>query len=177
MRKVLIVDAERCNNCRSCEVACSTAKEGEVCPQKSRVRLTPFSENYFYYPTVCLQCEIPYCAHACPTGALGKDLESGVVGIEKAKCIGCKMCLVACPFGAMGFIDGVAAKCDLCGGDPACVKFCEPQALTFGEPDDISAGKRLNVAQRMKDAHEGTTGGRAGGVGWLKTAVAQVRHD
>jgi Fe-S-cluster-containing hydrogenase component 2 len=59
------------------------------------------------------------------------------------------MCLTACPFGAMGFVDNVAIKCDLCGGKPSCVEFCQAKALTYGVPDDISDAKRISLSDNL----------------------------
>ncbi len=167
MNKILVIDPEKCNGCRSCETACSTAKEGESDLHKSRVRLITFHDEYFYYPNVCLQCEAPYCALVCPTGALHKNLETGIVELTTERCVGCKMCLVACPFGSISMIDKLATKCDLCGGDPVCIRFCEPKALTYGEPDDISTGKRVALAEKMKGTRQVEAEVPARGGWWL----------
>jgi len=69
----------------------------------------------------------------CPNGAIQKDREMERVMINEDLCIGCKMCVSACPTGAMGFDPdhGQAYKCDLCDGDPQCVKICEAGALAY----------------------------------------------
>jgi len=152
MNKVLVVNPVNCTGCRSCETACATIKENEVNLTKSRIRNVRFKDEYFYYPDVCLQCEIPYCALACPSTAITKNSDTGMVELNKDRCVGCKMCLMLCPFGAMGFVDGIAVKCDLCDGDPACVKACNYEALTYGEPDEIGEGKRVVVAEKVKEA-------------------------
>ena len=59
------------------------------------------------------------------------------------------MCLSACPFGAMVFIDKAAIKCDHCGGKPSCVEFCQARALTYGEPNEISDAKRISLSDKM----------------------------
>jgi len=154
---VLVIDPSKCTGCRSCETACSTIKENETNIGKSRVRIVPFYQEYFYYPNVCLHCEIPYCALPCPTMAITKNESTGIVELNEDRCVGCKMCLISCPFGATSFLlrDGVgkAIKCDLCQGDPACVKACKYETLTYGEPDAISAGKRVVVAEKVKKAY------------------------
>lgn len=150
MSKALVVDPSKCTSCRSCEVACSIAKEGEANLSKSRIKLVLFRDDYFYFPVVCLQCETPFCALPCPTGALVKDPDSGVVQLKADKCMGCKWCLISCPFGAITLVDGRAAKCDLCDGDPACVRFCEVDALRYADSHDIGEARRIELATRVK---------------------------
>jgi Fe-S-cluster-containing dehydrogenase component len=77
----------------------------------------------------------------------------GVVKIDYDKCIGCRMCVAACPFGAMNF-DSVAkkvAKCDLCDGDPECVKFCFYKTLTFVDESELATDKRRGAAKKLSD--------------------------
>lgn len=152
MGKELIIEPKRCTACRSCEAACSTARAGVSSLQKSRIRMVLFHEEYFYYPLVCLQCESPACALVCPTGALAKDPESGVVQLAPEKCVGCKMCLIGCPFGAIRFVDRLPAKCDLCNGDPVCVRFCETGALVYADITDAGLHRGIEFALRMKNA-------------------------
>ncbi len=156
MKGVLIIDPSKCTGCRSCEIACSTVKENEVNVEKSRIRIIPFYEEYFYYPNVCLQCDTPYCALPCPTLAIEKDENTGIVRLKEDRCVGCKMCIISCPFGATSFLfrngRGKAVKCDLCEGDPVCVKVCKYDALGYGEPEDMGAGKRVTIAEKVKKA-------------------------
>ena len=140
-------------------------------PVKSVIRIIAFKREAFFYPHVCHQCKVPYCADACPAEALVKNSETGVVELKKDKCIGCKLCLEACPFGAMAMTDdGLAAKCDLCGGDPECVKFCDYDAIRLGDADEISQSKRLieaegifaaigNQPRKLFDVHKVSTYG------------------
>jgi len=84
---------------------------------------------------VCQQCDDAACIKACPSGALYLNDETGVVEYNKAKCIHCGMCAVACPFGNIEFSSEKreVIKCDLCGGDPECAKYCPTKALEFAE--------------------------------------------
>jgi Fe-S-cluster-containing dehydrogenase component len=100
-----------------------------------------------------MQCEVPYCASVCPSKAISKNPETGVVKVSKKKCTGCKACLTACPFGAMGFVENVAIKCDLCGGHPSCVEFCQAKALTYGDPNDISGAKRISLSDKLLEIY------------------------
>lgn len=133
MRKRLIVTPERCVNCRSCEVACSFTHAGEANkPAVTRIRVYTFSEER-NVPVTCLQCEEAACMTVCPTGALSRNPETLAVDYNEEKCIRCKSCVYACPFGNCHFDAAYLhiAKCDLCGGDPACARFCPSGALVF----------------------------------------------
>lgn len=154
MSKVLIVDPAKCLGCFSCMVACSTKNEGGGDLNLSRIKVTSFLKEAYSVPTVCLQCETAYCALVCPVAALAKNAETGVVELDRDRCIGCKLCLIACPFGNLTLVNGVSAKCDLCGGDPTCVKVCQWQALTYGEADEIGAGRRLAVASKIYESQK-----------------------
>ncbi len=113
-----------CTDCGMCELMCSLAKTGEVNPYRSRIRVACDPDGFFPHPIVCRHCKRPPCLPACPEpGAM--RLEDGVVVIDESKCTGCLACIDACPFDAI-FIspEGKVLKCDLCQGDPTCVKFC-----------------------------------------------------
>ncbi len=123
--KRLIVTPSRCIGCRSCELSCSFAhfkKPGE--PGISRIRTYTYSDD-FSLVSVCQQCDDAACVRVCPTDALSMN-DAGVVEVNMDKCIHCRMCAVACPFGNIVIEEGTLEiiKCDLCGGDPVCAKFC-----------------------------------------------------
>jgi Fe-S-cluster-containing hydrogenase component 2 len=86
-------------------------------------------------PVFCSQCVNPKCYYACPTGAIYVDEETGARCIDPEKCTGCNKCIEACPFDPpMIKFDSkkeIAIKCDLCGGDPKCVKVCPNKALSY----------------------------------------------
>lgn len=154
--KVIAVDPNKCTGCRLCELACSLKNTGEFNPARARIQVIGFDE-LFSLPVVCFQCEKPYCAEICPTGAITKDTASGVVSISKDKCVGCKMCILACPFGTIVFSseDRVPIKCELCGGDPECVLFCPTGALEFRTADIATIGKRIALSEEFRKIHEG----------------------
>ncbi|MFC1990902.1 4Fe-4S dicluster domain-containing protein [Chloroflexota bacterium] len=152
--KVITADPSACTACRSCEAACATYHEGTPNGLYSRIRVLAFMrtpEPYLFYPHVCMQCETPYCAMVCAPGALQKNKETGVIEYSREKCIGCKLCVVACPYGAMTMHDGVPAKCDLCDGDPQCVKACTFDAIKFGEPEKLAQDKRVVISRAMQE--------------------------
>ncbi|MDO8636810.1 MAG: 4Fe-4S binding protein, partial [Dehalococcoidia bacterium] len=86
----------------------------------------------------------------CPTTALKKNEQTGLVDFFQDKCVGCKLCITACPIGAIALVDGLPAKCDLCGGDPACIKLCEPGAITLGEAESIVESQNLILAEKIR---------------------------
>jgi Fe-S-cluster-containing hydrogenase component 2 len=82
--------------------------------------------------------------------------ESGsrVLQVDEGKCVGCRMCVLACPFGNIEVrAPGRAEKCDLCGGDPVCVQFCPRGALRFGETVDVEGEKRDKWAKALADTY------------------------
>lgn len=149
----MIVDPAKCDGCRSCEVACSTVKEGESNPHKSRIRVIRFPNDCFFYPIVCAQCDYPYCVSSCPTSALSKNPKTGTVEHDRDTCVGCQMCLLVCPFGAITIVDEKPTRCDLCAGDPMCIQFCEPGALTLSESQKIAPVKRATLGDRIREIY------------------------
>ena len=154
MGKMLVIDINKCTGCHTCELACSFAHNGEFNPLKSRIHVSFFVEQATGIPVVCQQCNEAWCAKICPAGAITieKDEVTGatLVKVSEEKCVGCKMCTLACPFGGIVVSDkGHAEKCDLCGGDPECVKFCYPGALKFTKPELGMIARKQGLAQRI----------------------------
>ena len=134
--KRIIWEREKCTGCRVCEAICSFVKEGEFNPVKSRVKVLLTVDRQIRYSVCvsCLQCEEAYCKAVCPAGAIGQN-DAGVKIVDENKCIGCKVCEIACPVGAIAVNSekGVAIKCDLCADqeEPQCVKYCFTEALKY----------------------------------------------
>lgn len=95
--KQTVVYQEKCTACRECEMACSFSHEGTFNPSLSRIRVNDFYEEQFYLPMVCVYCADAPCAAVCPTVAIQRQPD-GQVQVLAERCIGCKMCLLACPF-------------------------------------------------------------------------------
>ncbi|MEK9911184.1 MAG: molybdopterin-dependent oxidoreductase, partial [Candidatus Puniceispirillum sp.] len=144
----LMIDMERCIGCKSCEAACKA--EHGLGPSENRNHVVWLgqtdSPGLDFLTLSCQHCERPACLRACPVSpkAIHKDPETGVVAIDESRCTGCGECVVACPYGAMGYdmIDHHAVKCDLCadrrsnGLRPACATVCPGGAIEFGLRDD-----------------------------------------
>jgi anaerobic carbon-monoxide dehydrogenase iron sulfur subunit len=153
-KKTLIVNPDLCIGCRMCEAVCSLVHYGAIGISHARLKVVRYDKLAFFNPVVCMQCEAPYCGAVCPSQAVSRDSKTGVVTVSKSKCTGCKMCLSACPFGAMTFVDNVAIKCDHCGGKPSCVEFCQAKALTYGSPNDISDTKRISISDKSLEVYK-----------------------
>ena len=98
-------------------------------------------------PLVCLQCGI--CIGSCPLDLIERNDQTGAVEIDKDRCTHCGHCIVSCPFGMITVDkkDGHAIKCDLCGGDPECVKHCREKAILFVDADRAAASRREAAAK------------------------------
>jgi len=137
--KVLAVDPQKCNGCKLCEIACSLFHYSEVDQARSRIHVLEWNMEGMFLPVFCQQCVDAPCKAACPKDAISWQDDWGRVVIDYDRCVSCQMCLAACPFGAIRFdkFREVVFKCDLCNGQPQCVNFCEPGALTFTYADRI----------------------------------------
>ncbi|MGE5485500.1 MAG: 4Fe-4S dicluster domain-containing protein [Ignavibacteriales bacterium] len=154
MKKLLVIDQEKCTLCKRCELVCSLKHEGECRPAKARVNVASFPDDFFWMPVTCQQCDEPVCKEVCPAGAISANEASGAVEINEDKCIGCRMCVMACPFGAMSYSAAgeVAVKCDLCGGEPECALFCPSGAIEYKEADEAYISRRRAVGLKLRDA-------------------------
>ena len=152
MYKTLVVDFQRCTGCRNCEMACSVYHLQASNPAKSAVRVVKREREGVNVPVVCQQCEEPACADICPVQAISRDAETEAMIVDEDLCVGCQMCVVACPFGAITLDKDrrQAIKCDLCGGaEPWCVRFCEPGAITYQSPSSVSQYKKRVAGRRL----------------------------
>ena len=133
----LEIHPDRCTGCKQCELACSWVQTGTFQPSRSLIRVHIFDEQASFAPYTCFQCSEAWCMQACPVNAIDIDETSGAKIVIDQACIGCKLCVIACPFGTMFFEKQaeVASKCDLCAGDPACVKACPTSAIEYTDAE------------------------------------------
>lgn len=199
-----LVDVSRCIGCRKCEQACNQVNElpepdlpfDDVTVLNSSRRPDDKSftvvNRYFtgllddrnqpaptFVKVQCMHCQTPACASACITGALKKQ-DNGAVTYDASRCIGCRYCMVSCPFQIPAYeyhnpITPRVRKCTLCferiskeGGLPGCASICPVEAITFGRRGELLklAHKRiesdpLNYIQRVYGETE------VGGTSWL----------
>jgi len=127
MKQIWIArDYSKCSGCRRCEIACSLKHEGEIWPEASRIRIFMLLPG-IEVPHLCVQCPDYPCVEACPTNALSINKETTAVEIDKEKCIACGKCIDACP-GKIPHMHPTKKHiiiCNLCNGDPECVKVCQ----------------------------------------------------
>lgn len=159
-------DATRCIGCNACAVACKDWNDIQPGQKVQWRRVTTFEYGkaqdvgLFNISLSCMHCAKPACQSVCPTGAITKRAEDGIVVVDQTKCIGCHQCFQACPFGVPQYgADGKMQKCDLCpdrlaaGKDPACVATCPTLALHWGTMEELS----ILAAEKSAKKLQGTT--------------------
>lgn len=160
--KKIFCDTDRCLACKSCELACAV-QHSQSKDLVSAVRETPLPRYRVKVlktgkdsslPLQCRHCETPSCIDACMTGCLRKDPETGATMTNPEVCVGCWMCVMACPYGVIRphLETAKALKCDLCDGregGPACVEACPTKALRFTEAEE-AVGEPAKVRSAKK---------------------------
>jgi formate dehydrogenase iron-sulfur subunit len=199
----VLVDTVACIGCRKCELACNRAHKLSNSPASDFDDRSVFKKhrrptrdaftvvNEFEMPDAtdrkytmkvqCMHCNDPACVSACIVGALHKDSQGPVV-YDAWKCIGCRYCIVACPFQVPAYeydnpMDPQVRKCDFCydrlksGEIPACVAICPNEALTFGTRGDLLEAAYTRIAN-FPDRYVNHVYGEheVGGTSWLYLA-------
>jgi formate dehydrogenase iron-sulfur subunit len=196
----MLSDTTRCIGCRRCEAACNKANnlpapktsfEDTSVFEKKRRPYVADVQSYtavnryegkdgkpVYRKVQCMHCDEPACVSACPVAAMKKTKEGPVVWDEKL-CIGCRYCIIACPFYVPAFeyssaFDPRIQKCFMCykriseGLVPACAEACPVEAITFGKRRDLIKQAKLRVWGEPEKYIDQVYGEEeAGGTGWL----------
>lgn len=151
------VNQQFCAGCKTCQIACKEKNDCELGVRLRRVTEVEgggfaqvgnlFHPNIFAYwiSLSCNHCSDPNCVRSCPTGAMEKNPADGVVAVDTEKCLGCRYCQWACPYGAPQYSEklGKMQKCDMCadyraqGKNPACVDSCIMRAIEWGPIDEL----------------------------------------
>jgi Fe-S-cluster-containing dehydrogenase component len=185
--KAMLYDSSQCVGCQECERACATAhqlpepkdelkvgvirKTSET--QRSAINIFSTSKGEVFNKTQCMHCNEPACAAACLTQAMYKTKEGPVIW-RGNKCMGCRYCMVSCPFDVPKFeyhsANPIIQKCDMCydrivkGQIPACAEACTGGAVIFGTRRELIAEARKRIAKSPKDFYDGIFGeNEAGG--------------
>ena len=140
----LTVIPERCSGCKICELVCAYHHYQVNNPKKASIRVMAlYPHPVVRLPVVCQQCKDPQCASNCPVNCI--HYQEGVVTIDQEECVTCHSCVLSCPFGAIFTHDDfdVPFKCDLCQGDPQCVKACPKQAIQYVPKHIIGQTQRM----------------------------------
>ena len=163
------VDTSKCTGCKTCQLACKDDNELPVGVNWRRVyeysggdwqqnEDGTYTNNVFaYYMSIsCNHCAEPACTKACPTGAMHKREQDGLVAVNEEVCVGCRYCEMACPYGAPQYnsVKKNMTKCDGCydrvelGKKPICIESCPLRALDFGAIDELRAtyGVQADIA-------------------------------
>lgn len=157
MEKILLISPEKCTGCRTCELACSFHHEREFNPARARVAVLTWERAGFSIPMMCLQCDNAACVKVCPANAISRSEETGAMIVDDEKCIRCKLCVQACPFGNTAYdaMKRGILKCDMCGGEPQCAKFCPSGAIVYSENSAGNLARRKATAEKFKDLFAG----------------------
>ena len=139
--KALIGYPEKCTGCHRCELWCSLRHEGVNNPSKARIHVIR-REPRLDVPLVCQQCGI--CIKSCPFESISYSGAAGAVVIDKQKCKNCGKCISSCPYGMITWAgeEKKVVKCDLCGGNPECVKHCREKAIDYIDSSEVAAKRR-----------------------------------
>lgn len=123
------INAKTCSGCRMCEQVCVFAHEREFNPRRARIKVLIREKEGVNAPLLCNQCKT--CISACNRNALAWDEKVGVVRVDAEKCNGCGICIDVCEQNAISLdpVTGIVNICDLCEGDPECVKWCPEDVL------------------------------------------------
>lgn len=149
--KVVFVEQDRCLACRNCERVCSFQDSRGFKREYANIWVHIDMDARTIFTLTCQQCETAACLKVCPTAAIKRDPDTRAVTVNEAECVGCRMCVNACPFGCIHFdrTRRMAAKCNLCNGAPKCVLNCMSGALHYGDINDLAAIKRQKMDRTL----------------------------
>ena len=176
----MVIDLRRCIGCDTCTIACkatNATSRGIMWNRVLKYETGKYPNSQLnFLPITCMHCEEPECEKVCPTGATTKR-DDGIVVVDSDKCVGCRYCMVACPYAIRYFFDelqtyypdhitpyeeigykkhklGTVQKCDFClerveqGLQPACVAACPANARFFGDLDDSDSEVSKLIKER-----------------------------
>ena len=151
MAKVLFVNPEKCVGCMACLMACSMQQGETVSPVRSMILPLALKKQVINIPVVCRQCAKPLCADVCPMGAISRDQKTAAMMVDYDLCIGCRMCMIACPLGGISVDTDIAhaMKCNLCEGDPLCARVCAYGAIEYITEEEVFLERRKEAIGKL----------------------------
>ncbi|MFC1893726.1 4Fe-4S dicluster domain-containing protein [Chloroflexota bacterium] len=173
MRKAIFRDMDACVNCKACLIACNV-KHMSHRQATLPLALEPKGRNLInvyqcgpeirgdqvyqsFVSIACMHCEEAPCIRVCPASAIYKDTQTSITLVDRKRCIGCKVCLWVCPYGAPSFDnDGKLVLCDLCidrlkeGKKTACEATCPANAIFVGTPEEIAELQAKKAVRRIE---------------------------
>lgn len=144
-------DMNSCIGCRTCQISCKDKNDLAIGNLFRQVRTFEVGEypngSFYHFATTCNHCDNPACLATCPQGAYSKDEKTGAVLHDDDACIGCQLCVKACPYGVPQYVldSKIVKKCDMChdltsqGQNPTCVDACPMRVLEWGPIDELNA--------------------------------------
>ncbi len=158
MAKILMIHPDRCVGCLACEMACAFAHEGSQRLEASRVHVYKWQNEGISVPMLCQQCSDAACVTVCPTGAMHRNKDTAQIELDASRCIRCRMCTMACPFGNSVYdaLTDSIFKCDTCQGDPACVQMCPSDALEYVDDTLSTRSRQKEFASKLKEVIQGS---------------------
>ena len=143
---MITLELSKCSGCSRCEVHCSFFHSGKIGRSGARIKVVKIEDIGIDYPVVCQQCRERYCTK-CPEKAIEVgDLGQGIV--SPTLCTACGTCEIMCPIGAIELYEEIPYVCDLCGGDPRCVRACTLDAVHY-EPE---VSESVSLKEFKKDS-------------------------
>ena len=150
-----MIDSDKCTGCKVCETVCTLSHEGFVAPKEARISIIKEEGAGVDIPMVCQQCERSLCLEVCPSMAATRNEQTGAVQIEENRCLGCGMCVMACPIGGITVTQNKKMKkCDLCQGEPMCAAYCPSGAIEYLPLTKVTEHKRRKAVAKMLKALE-----------------------
>ncbi len=143
--KRILVQKEKCNGCRICELRCSFEHEQIFAPSYSRIIVHKNELEGSAIPEMCIICG--KCIDSCPEIAISKSERTGAIKIDGDKCTGCQACVKACLYSVMSMhpVLNIAITCDLCDGNPQCVEYCPEGVLHYMTSKEFSDYKKKSI--------------------------------
>lgn len=162
----MVLAEDKCVGCRLCELACAMQpknrrdlEDGVIDPSRSRINVDRDLVGAVAKVYVCVQCGQRLCIDVCLHKALSVNRVTGALAVDDSKCDGCEKCVITCPVGAIRLVSpkGPVRVCDLCDGDPACVKICPSRSILYTDLTAVRDETLKRIGATSLKAHKAFT--------------------